>query len=152
MGGKINKKADGGDVVSAANAADKIMSNARTRKIGAAARDIDSNMHRAVNKINDVNKASDALDEAKKRPWGDESSLYPDEIGNHTLDRKRGGKIPSGFIKHPGALRKSLNVKEGDKIPAKKLEKAEHSDNPKLRKRAVLAETMKHWHHGGKKG
>lgn len=46
-------------------------------------------------------------------------------------------------IKHPGALRKSLHVKEGEKIPEKKLKKAEHSKNPTTRKRAVLAETLK---------
>jgi hypothetical protein len=46
-------------------------------------------------------------------------------------------------IKHPGALRKSLHVKEGEKIPASKLKKAEHSKNPTTRKRAVLAETLK---------
>lgn len=52
----------------------------------------------------------------------------------------------SGAIKHPGSLRKSLHVKEGEKIPEKKLEKAEHSKNPKLRKRAVLAKTLKKMH------
>ena len=46
-------------------------------------------------------------------------------------------------IKHPGALRKSLHVKEGEKIPEDKLKKAEHSKNPTTRKRAVLAETLK---------
>lgn len=46
-------------------------------------------------------------------------------------------------IKHPGALRKALHVKEGEKIPASKLEKAEHSKNPTMKKRAVLAETLK---------
>lgn len=45
-------------------------------------------------------------------------------------------------IKHKGALRKSLHVKEGHKIPAAKLEKAEHSKNPTMRKRAILAETL----------
>ena len=49
-------------------------------------------------------------------------------------------------IKHPGALRKSLHVKEGEKIPASKLKKAEHSKNPLTRKRAVLAETLKKIH------
>ncbi len=48
-----------------------------------------------------------------------------------------------GAIKKPGALHKALHVKEGEKIPEKKLEKAEHSKNPTLRKRAVLAETLK---------
>jgi hypothetical protein len=46
-------------------------------------------------------------------------------------------------IKHPGALRKSLHVKEGEKIPEAKLKKAEHSKNPTTKKRAVLAETLK---------
>ena len=49
-------------------------------------------------------------------------------------------------IKKPGALRKSLHVKEGEKIPATKLKKAEHSKNSKTRKRAVLAETLKKLH------
>ena len=49
-------------------------------------------------------------------------------------------------IKKPGALRKSLHVKEGEKIPAAKLKKAEHSKNPTLKKRAVLAETLKKLH------
>lgn len=49
-------------------------------------------------------------------------------------------------IKHPGALHKSLHVKEGEKIPVSKLKKAEHSKNPILRKRAVLAETLKKMH------
>lgn len=45
-------------------------------------------------------------------------------------------------IKKPGALRKSLHVKEGEKIPTAKLKKAEHSKNATTRKRAVLAETL----------
>jgi hypothetical protein len=51
-------------------------------------------------------------------------------------------------IKKPGALHKELGVKKGEKIPAKKLEKAEHSKNPLLKKRADLAKTLK----GFKKG
>ncbi len=49
----------------------------------------------------------------------------------------------AGAIKHPGALRKALKVKKGQKIPEKKLEQAEHSKNPLTRKRAHLAETLK---------
>lgn len=48
-----------------------------------------------------------------------------------------------GAIKKPGALRKSLGVKKGEKIPSAKLKKAEKSKNPTTRKRAVLAETLK---------
>ena len=46
-------------------------------------------------------------------------------------------------IKHPGALRKKLGVKEGHNIPASKLKKAEHSKNPTTRKQAALAEMLK---------
>lgn len=53
----------------------------------------------------------------------------------------------SSAIKHPGALHKQLHVKAGEKIPAKKLEKAEHSKNPTLRRRANLAKTLKKMHH-----
>ncbi|HWZ21668.1 MAG TPA: hypothetical protein VNW06_03390 [Cytophagaceae bacterium] len=52
-------------------------------------------------------------------------------------------KFIAGAIKRPGALRKALKVPEGKNIPEKKLEKAEHSKNPRLRKEAVLAETLK---------
>lgn len=51
-------------------------------------------------------------------------------------------------IKHPGALRATLKVKKGEKIPLAKLKKAEHSKNPTTAKRARLAETMR----GFKKG
>lgn len=49
-------------------------------------------------------------------------------------------------IQHKGALRKTLGVKKGEKIPAAKLEKAEHSKSEVTRKRAILAETLKHMH------
>jgi len=38
-------------------------------------------------------------------------------------------------------------VPQGQKIPEKKLEAAEHSADPKIRKRANFAENAKHWHH-----
>jgi hypothetical protein len=50
-------------------------------------------------------------------------------------------------IKHKGALRKSLHIKEGNTIPEKKLEKAEHSKNETLKRRAILAETLRHLRH-----
>lgn len=46
-------------------------------------------------------------------------------------------------IKHKGSLKKALHVEKGEKIPQSKLKKAEHSKNPKLRKKAVLAKTLK---------
>jgi len=42
-----------------------------------------------------------------------------------------------------GALRKSLGVKKGHKIPEEMLEKASKSKNPTTRKRADLAITLK---------
>lgn len=48
----------------------------------------------------------------------------------------------SNAIKHPGALRKTLHVKNGEKIPADKLEKATHSKNKTTAKRANLAKTL----------
>lgn len=49
-------------------------------------------------------------------------------------------------IKHPGALHHDLGIPEGKKIPEKKLEKATHSKNPTIKKRAVLAKTLKSFH------
>jgi len=48
----------------------------------------------------------------------------------------------AGAIKHPGALRKELHVKKGEKIPEKKLEKAAHAKG-KEGKRARLAITLR---------
>ena len=52
-----------------------------------------------------------------------------------------------GMHMKKGALRKSLHVKEGYKIPTSKLKKAEHRKNPTTAKRARLAETLKSFHH-----
>jgi hypothetical protein len=48
-------------------------------------------------------------------------------------------------IKKPGSLRKSLGVKEGETIPAKKLASAAQKGG-KLGKRARLAQTLKKLH------
>ena len=47
-----------------------------------------------------------------------------------------------GAIKKPGALRKQLGVKQGEKIPAKKLDWAAKQPG-KLGQRARLAKTLK---------
>lgn len=41
-----------------------------------------------------------------------------------------------------GKLHKELGVKQGEKIPAKKLAKAEKSKNPTIKKEANLAKTL----------
>lgn len=47
-----------------------------------------------------------------------------------------------------GKLHRELGVPEGKKIPSSKLKKAEHSKNPKLKKRAILANTLEGFHKG----
>lgn len=57
-------------------------------------------------------------------------------------------------IKKPGALHKELGVKPGQKIPAKKMEKAEKkaekkakkTDNTKMERQLSLAKTLKKMH------
>lgn len=53
------------------------------------------------------------------------------------------GKWIKGATKNKGALHRALGVPEGEKIPEKKLSKAEHSENPRIRKEASLAKTLK---------
>jgi hypothetical protein len=57
---------------------------------------------------------------------------------------KKGGSTNwiQGAIKKPGSLRKSLGVKKGEKIPAKKLAAAAKKPG-KLGRRARLAQTLK---------
>lgn len=50
--------------------------------------------------------------------------------------------IQAAHIKK-GALKKELGIPADKKIPEKKLKKAEHSKDPVLKKRAVLAETFR---------
>lgn len=54
---------------------------------------------------------------------------------------------------HPGGekgkLHREIGVPVGEKIPAKKLAKAEHSKNPEVRRDAIRAKTMESWHHTG---
>lgn len=49
-------------------------------------------------------------------------------------------------VKHPGSLHKALHVPESKNIPSGKLEKATHSENPTLAKKANLAKTLKTLH------
>lgn len=68
-------------------------------------------------------------------------------MGRARKDDEQGHWIQNA-IKKPGALHKSLGVPKGKNIPSEKLEKATHSENPKLRKRAILAQTLKKLHKG----
>lgn len=48
---------------------------------------------------------------------------------------------------HKGLLHKDLHVAQGKPIPMAKIEKAEHSSNPKIRKRAQFADNAKKFNH-----
>lgn len=48
----------------------------------------------------------------------------------------------SGAVKNKGKLHRELGVKEGEKIPAKKMQKALHSKNPTMKREATLARTL----------
>ena len=48
---------------------------------------------------------------------------------------------------HKGLLHKKLGVPQGERIPAKKLEKAAHSPSSALRKEANFAKNAKAWKH-----
>ena len=64
--------------------------------------------------------------------------------GGSPMGLKKGGSANwiKGAIKHPGSLRKSLHVKESQKIPAKKLAAAAKKSGT-LGRRARLAETLR---------
>lgn len=49
----------------------------------------------------------------------------------------------AGAVKNKGGLHRNLGVPTGEKIPEAKVEAATHSKNPKTRKEANLAKTLK---------
>lgn len=65
---------------------------------------------------------------------------------------KHGGRAEAKWIQgagmHKGALHRALHVPEDKKIPERKLEKAAHSSNPHLARKAHLAETLEGLHKG----
>ena len=66
----------------------------------------------------------------------------PQDVEMYAKGGKTEDKWIQGAIKQPGALRKSLGVKEGQKIPAKKLAAA--AKKPGVTgQRARLAQTLK---------
>lgn len=80
--------------------------------------------------------------EDRRLPSAKEAAESAARVGDVPEGRKSGGKkwIKSA-IEKPGALRKSLGVKKGEKIPAKKLAAAAEKGG-KLGKRARLAQTL----------
>ncbi len=70
-------------------------------------------------------------------------SKLPEDVRNKLGYMKKGGstKWIQSAIKKPGALKKSLGVKSGEKIPAKKLAAAAKKPG-KMGQRARLAQTL----------
>lgn len=69
-------------------------------------------------------------------------------------DGKKSKWIPKAKF-HPGGekgkLHRELGISEDKTIPAARLEAAAHSSNPEIKRDAIRAQTMKGWHHDGKK-
>lgn len=88
-------------------------------------------------------RGSVRVEEKNKMPSPQEAAESAGRTGDVPEGRKAGGrKWIAGAIKKPGALRKSLGVKSGEKIPAKKLASAAEKGG-KLGQRARLAQTLK---------
>ena len=52
------------------------------------------------------------------------------------------------FKIRPGALHRDLHIPAGEKIGQARIEAAEHSKNPKVRREADSAAGLTHMHHG----
>ena len=68
-------------------------------------------------------------------------AISPDKMPKKSRKLKKGGWIQDA-IKKPGALRKELGIKAGEKIPAKELNAAAKEPG-KLGQRARLAKTLR---------
>lgn len=47
-----------------------------------------------------------------------------------------------------GGLHRALGIPEDQTIPMERVEEATHSENPHLKKMALMAKAMHGWHHG----
>ena len=83
-----------------------------------------------------ISRLGDAVGFTQEEQYKDKKYQVPE-----TQKKKAGGWI-KGAIKKPGALRASLGVKKGEKIPAAKLAAAAKKPG-KMGQRARLAKTLK---------
>jgi hypothetical protein len=88
-----------------------------------------------IKQVNDLQEEIDITDEIIETLFEDNEVLL-----EYALNEKK--QWIQDAIKKPGALRKSMKVKEGKNIPAKKLEKAAEKGG-KMGKRARLALTLR---------
>lgn len=78
--------------------------------------------------------------------YGEDTTYdYPGSEGHGYA--KGGGLWIQKAVKRPGALHRALGVAEGKKIPASKLAEASRSENPRVRREAALAKTLKGFRH-----
>ena len=158
-GGKIMKKARGGEARDGQD--DDEVGTIRMEKMPSGAQQYIRGKNRnakndtvneyTTNAIDDMNPGSDDFMEQFKKAdklinaRGDNTDAHYNEAmqGLKKGGMAKGGNWIKGAIKHPGALHRQLGVPMGQKIPAKKLEKATHSSNPTLAKRARLAKTLR---------
>jgi hypothetical protein len=131
-GGKIMMKAEGGGVTENQRVGRAMSQKNKTRDIAYA------NMKGLMPEIPNPdfydeldNAASEDLRTAKSRAGYKEGGMA------------KGGNWIKDATKNKGALHRSLGVPMGEKIPMSKIKKAEKSSDPKLAKRARLAETLK---------
>lgn len=81
-------------------------------------------------------------------PMSQKQAAASSQMNEQAQGRKSGGgKWIQGAIKHPGGLHRALHVPQGQKIPAAKMAKASHSENPRIRRMVGLAKTLKKMHH-----
>ena len=80
--------------------------------------------------------------DAEKNPG---LAKLPEDVRNNMGYAKKGGAVKKDWtqsaIKEPGALKKAMGVKKGEKIPAKKLAAAAKAPG-KMGQRACLAQTL----------
>jgi hypothetical protein len=59
------------------------------------------------------------------------------------MGKTKGGNWIAGATKNKGGLHRALGIPENKKIPMSMIDEATHSKNPKIRKEAVLAKTLR---------
>lgn len=140
-GGKVMKKAEGGYAEGGMRSESTQMAKAR--------RDLSDAYDEAKPSFNPIKNIGDIVSgrAMEKRANLSNALDRKKRAVQETGDYKKGGMAKggnwiAGAIKHKGALHRDLGVPMGTKIPAGKLEKATHSSNPTIAKRARLAKTL----------
>jgi hypothetical protein len=125
----------------------------RAKTLSAASRSVDRRdnahggyrySHKAIYEPHEFQKGGAVHPDEKQDRALVNRMVKKDALTGKASGGEANGHWIAGATKNKGALHRELHVPAGKKIPEKKLEKAEHSKNPTERKRANLAETLKH--------